>query len=178
MGWSQVVHDNRRRAELLRAREELQLRRRGLDVEVCVGMSVACRTTAGATLRCGSDASGLNHRNTHIHKTHTRHTPIPLHADHLPPPLSIHTTPQSQPSANAPTLLLLAGMTSALAWWRREGRTTGGGSSSSSSSRRGSQPWRKWPGAQGVGWLCCTPWCRTCAGGAVPVLVAPADTAV
>jgi hypothetical protein len=34
MGWSQVVHDNRKKAELQRAREELKLRRRGYELEV------------------------------------------------------------------------------------------------------------------------------------------------
>ncbi|WIA42294.1 hypothetical protein OEZ86_008308 [Tetradesmus obliquus] len=32
MGWSQTVHDNRRRAELQRARDELRKRKRGYDI--------------------------------------------------------------------------------------------------------------------------------------------------
>jgi hypothetical protein len=34
MSWSEVVHENRKRSELQRAREELRLRRRGYAVEV------------------------------------------------------------------------------------------------------------------------------------------------
>jgi hypothetical protein len=33
MGWSQTVHENRRRAELQRARDELRKRKRGYDIE-------------------------------------------------------------------------------------------------------------------------------------------------
>lgn len=34
MGWSEVVHQNRKRAALTRAREELPLRKRGYDIEL------------------------------------------------------------------------------------------------------------------------------------------------
>lgn len=34
MGWSEVVHHNRKQVELSRAREELRIRRRGYDVEL------------------------------------------------------------------------------------------------------------------------------------------------
>lgn len=136
MSWSEVVHENRKRAELQRAREELRLRRRGYAVEVCVvagpwkkAFSTCCVVLQGP--------SNIRQHDTAVAPPR----PMQLHVV-TPADLGARCFLQEKPSAGISAVLTLAGALTAGAWWRKEGR------------KPHSRDWKSLPGELSRPWLC------------------------